>query len=61
MSKSERAMLNICFFGVIFLVAMSQPMSVSHLAWFDKAAASVAGAMIVGYGIRYLYLVWKEN
>ncbi len=60
-SKSERAMLNISFFGVIFLVAMLQPMSVSHLGGFDIAAAAIAAALMVGHGIYYLFLVWKEK
>jgi len=54
-------MLNISFFGVIFLVAMLQPMSVSHLGGFDIAAAAIAAALMVGHGIYYLFLVWKEK
>jgi len=61
MSKSERAMLNTSFFGVFFLIAMMQPMNFSHLAWFDEVLALATGTLVVVYGFRYLYLIWKEK
>ena len=56
MSKSERAMLNVSFWGLIFLMSLSEPLIISHLGPIDMFVAIGAGILALGYAFHFLWL-----
>lgn len=60
MSKSDKAKLNMAFFGVLFLMAVTSKFEFSQLLWIDRFFAVVGAVFSVGWAIRWLYISWKE-
>ena len=57
MSKLDEAKLNMAFWGMVILFAVSPRPDISHLQWMDKSVVVGGTLFFAIYVVRFTYLL----
>jgi hypothetical protein len=59
MTKLDKAKLNVCFWGVLFLFAIIPTSHISQLPIYERIPATIIGFAFMFFSLRALWLVLK--